>query len=228
MEPLKQVAKSLLPLIGTSQTRALSAMKSADKVIFSTEKARLLLGQFRRGEANDPATFVTSVAAILSRYPDGIVLHVTDPRTGLASKGDWLPTIHEIVVECERLAEQEHRIKERARRDQETVSRRNNPPHKRPTKEEMLKKYGPGYGINQATERDHLERDARISGRSGEGTQRVILAEYDRLGLEPMWATDGVLLSPSLLSTLGRLRRPEVKNSIEEDQVENQSGGSEA
>src|SRR5262252_6261987 len=79
-------------------TTSLSARTGPSaKQTFATERARLLLGQFRKGEANDPATFVTAIAAVLARYSEEIILEVTHPFTGMAAKSSWLPTVHEVV-----------------------------------------------------------------------------------------------------------------------------------
>jgi hypothetical protein len=45
----------------------------------------LLFGQYRKGDANDPETYVATIAAILAEFPEETVRYVTDPRTGLAS-----------------------------------------------------------------------------------------------------------------------------------------------
>lgn len=44
----------------------------------------MLFGQYRKGDANDPQTYVASIAAILAEYPAETIRHVTDPRTGIA------------------------------------------------------------------------------------------------------------------------------------------------
>jgi hypothetical protein len=56
----------------------------------------LLFGCYPRGQANDPDTYVMAVAAVLCEYPTEVACHVTDPRTGVARKVRFLPTIAEI------------------------------------------------------------------------------------------------------------------------------------
>jgi hypothetical protein len=63
-------------------------------------RAKILLGCFRTGEANDPDTYVAAIAAILSRYPQEVMTSVTHPATGLPSKKSWLPTVKEVVDAC--------------------------------------------------------------------------------------------------------------------------------
>ena len=65
-------------------------------------RAAILLGCFRKGEAEDPEIYVASVAAMLSIYPQEIVYRVTDPRTGLPGKMKWLPSVAEVRQVCER------------------------------------------------------------------------------------------------------------------------------
>lgn len=52
---------------------------------YAAERARLLFGQYRKGDANDPEIYVASIAAILSDYPVETIRYVTDPRTGIAA-----------------------------------------------------------------------------------------------------------------------------------------------
>lgn len=56
-----------------------------DRQVYAAERARLLFGFYKRGEANDPETFVMGVSAILSDYPMETIRWVTDPRTGMPS-----------------------------------------------------------------------------------------------------------------------------------------------
>lgn len=65
------------------------------------KRAKLLFGCFRKGEANDPEIFVASVAAVLGDYPASVVERVTDPRTGLARRCNFIPTIKEISDACD-------------------------------------------------------------------------------------------------------------------------------
>src|SRR4051794_15498597 len=52
---------------------------------YAAERARLLFGQYRKGDANDPEIYVATIAAILSDYPMETIRFVTDPRTGIAA-----------------------------------------------------------------------------------------------------------------------------------------------
>jgi hypothetical protein len=61
---------------------------------------------------------------VLARYPAEVIVLATDPRTGLASKTDWLPTIREICVECDALAEEGSASERREKELREQLQRR--------------------------------------------------------------------------------------------------------
>lgn len=63
--------------------------------------ARRLFGSFRKGEANDPETYVAAVLTILMDYPDEIVNEVCHPSRGLPATCDFLPTMKELKTACE-------------------------------------------------------------------------------------------------------------------------------
>ena len=63
-------------------------------------RATMLLGCYRKGDANDPDTYVAAIAAILSEYSVEVVQHVTDPRTGIARKSTFMPSIPEVDKAC--------------------------------------------------------------------------------------------------------------------------------
>jgi hypothetical protein len=164
------------------------------------------MGQFRKGEANDPGTYVTSVAYVLSRYSDDIIVAATDPRTGLASTTDWLPTIREVTAACEMLSAE---AAEFARRDQiirETLALRkaaDGDRAERLTMDELRARHGPNWGFKGQRE-ELAAAHGEGARRQNEREERAILAEYERLGIEPLRAGD-VLISPALLKTIGRL-----------------------
>jgi hypothetical protein len=67
---------------------------------FAAEKARLLFGCFRKGEANDPEIYVLAIIAILQEYSEEVVERVTSPLTGLPRRIDFLPTVREVDRAC--------------------------------------------------------------------------------------------------------------------------------
>lgn len=66
----------------------------------AAHRAALLFGCYRRGDANDPDTYCRAAAAVLSRFSQNVVEYVTDPRTGIPSTCDWLPSVAEIKKAC--------------------------------------------------------------------------------------------------------------------------------
>ena len=65
-----------------------------------------MFGCYRRGEANDPDTYVAAVAMVLSNYPAEIVRTITDPYSGLPSRKSqtgWsgLPDVADVREACE-------------------------------------------------------------------------------------------------------------------------------
>lgn len=68
--------------------------------------AKLLLGCYRTGEANDPEVYTAAVIAILSTFPIDIVRQVVDPRTGIPSRVKWLPSPSEVMEACRKIEEE--------------------------------------------------------------------------------------------------------------------------
>jgi len=143
-------AKSFkLLTISAEKLPALMA-RQAEISSYATDRAKLLLGCYRTGDANDPETYVAAIAVTLARYPEEIITAVTHPVTGLPSQKNWLPTIKEVRDACQELQERlqaqierERRIKEQlaARRQEELAA-------PRPTIAELKAKYGDDWGLN--------------------------------------------------------------------------------
>jgi hypothetical protein len=66
----------------------------------AAQRAALLFGCYRRGDANDPDTYCTAVAAVLASFPQHVVEYVTDPRTGIPGIEQWLPSVAEVKQAC--------------------------------------------------------------------------------------------------------------------------------
>jgi hypothetical protein len=66
----------------------------------------LLFGQYRRGDANDPETYVAAVAAVLSCYSNDTIREATDPRTGISATekfAAFMPNPGEVKLFCDDL-----------------------------------------------------------------------------------------------------------------------------
>lgn len=64
--------------------------------------AMMLFGCYRKGDANDPEIYTAAIAATLADFAPEVVQYATDPRTGIASKVKFLPTVAEVREFCER------------------------------------------------------------------------------------------------------------------------------
>lgn len=82
----------------------------------AAERAQLLLGCYRPGDANDPEIYAAGIVDILRSYPEDVVRRVTAPRTGLPGRLKWLPTIAEVRQACEAEMAPQRREAERNRR----------------------------------------------------------------------------------------------------------------
>jgi hypothetical protein len=76
---------------------------SGDRLEALTVAAKRLFSQFRTDAAVDPKTYLVAVIAVFEHYSDAIVMAVTHPFSGIASRQNWLPTIHEIRKACDDL-----------------------------------------------------------------------------------------------------------------------------
>jgi hypothetical protein len=117
---------------------------------YAAMRAKILLGCYRTGEANDPDTYVAAIAAILSRYPQEVITAVTHPATGLPSKKGWLPTVKEVVDACDAANEPIVQNELRLRRIKEQLEQREREDRgERPTAEQMEARYGKNFGIGE-------------------------------------------------------------------------------
>src|ERR1043166_4929526 len=94
-------AQSLKPLTISLENLPASMARQENLTSYAAQRARLLLGCYRTGDANDPETYVAAITAILARYPEEVITTVTHPATGLPSKKSWLPTVKEVRDACD-------------------------------------------------------------------------------------------------------------------------------
>ncbi len=117
---------------------------------YATERAQLLLGCYRSGEANDPDTYVAAISATLARYSQQIITDVTHPVSGLPAKKSWLPTVKEVFDACEEQADRTRQQTARERRIQEQFAAREEQDRLdavKPSLEQMKEKYGANWGL---------------------------------------------------------------------------------
>jgi hypothetical protein len=60
-----------------------------------------MFGCFRKGDANDPETYVAAITSTLARYPESVIIAVTHPGSGLPITRDFLPSVKEVYEACE-------------------------------------------------------------------------------------------------------------------------------
>jgi hypothetical protein len=117
------------------------AASQTTDLTLATERARLLVGCYRKDDAGDPEVFARAVVAVLMRYPPDVVGQVTEPATGLPSRLKWLPSIAEIVEACDVAMAPILRRRERERLEEERRRALPGPTQPKPTKEELAAKY---------------------------------------------------------------------------------------
>jgi hypothetical protein len=86
------------------QTSSARCGPSPDHQLYAAERAKILFGGYRRGDANDPDIYVASIAAVLAEYDAEIIREVTDPRTGISTCDKyraWPPNSGELKSYCD-------------------------------------------------------------------------------------------------------------------------------
>jgi hypothetical protein len=94
-------------------SRLSSHSTSPHHVAYATERARMLFGCYRRGDANDPETYVRAVGAVLSMFDADLIREVTDPRTGIMTTEKFMtfmPNAGELKVYCDGIAARRERL----------------------------------------------------------------------------------------------------------------------
>jgi hypothetical protein len=180
----QQEAKSFKQLTISVEKLPALAEEQAKKSEYAAERARLLLGCYRTGDANDPETYVAAISATLARYPDRVIDLVTDPRVGLPRKKTWLPSVKEVYDACEdeqrpireEEARQERIRKQLAEREQ---------PHEKPTLQQLRDKYGPNWGISSPANFKTPDEKAEENAKAMEREQARVRAEYAHHGMVP-------------------------------------------
>ena len=96
MSDLKQIAASVPP-----PRDSLPALKNLTPPGVAVERALLMFGCYRKGDAHDPDTYAAAISSILAEYPEAVVRYVTDPRTGIPRKLKFLPSVAEVAEACD-------------------------------------------------------------------------------------------------------------------------------
>jgi hypothetical protein len=94
----------------TTSSPSSMASRTEQKVAkqkLAAERARLLFGSYRKGEANDPDTYVMMITATLMAYDNSVICEATHPHTGIQFTEKfktWMPQPGELKEFCEGLA----------------------------------------------------------------------------------------------------------------------------
>src|ERR1035437_9565097 len=140
--------ESLRPLKISIENLPASMVRQENLTRYAGQRAELLLGCYRTGDANDPEIYVAAVTAVLARYPEEIITSVTHPVTGLPSKSSWLPTIKEVTDACNQAVEPIRQNELRLKRIKEQLEMREREERgEKPTMEQLKAKYGEGWGL---------------------------------------------------------------------------------
>lgn len=130
-----------------------------------------LVGCYRKGDAENPDVYTAALAVMLADYPAAIVQKVTDPRTGLPGRSQWLPTVAEVRHACE-LEMKPLRDEEARRRRREESERvlaaESEPRAKRKTFDELVDMYPTVVGLSRPrplTDREKAQLLADLEAR---------------------------------------------------------------
>ena len=80
---------------------------------YAGQRAQVLFGSYRRGDANDPDAYVAAITAVLSLYDADLIREVTDPRTGICTAekfASFMPNAGELKIYCEAIAARKERV----------------------------------------------------------------------------------------------------------------------
>jgi len=105
--------------------------------------ATRLFESYPKTDYDNPEAALANMVAVLSGYTEAIVREVTSPETGLQRKSVFPPRIAEIVKACEAIVVRDatrKRFQEWGKPDEKLAL--GPPPHERPTREQLLKKFG--------------------------------------------------------------------------------------
>ena len=96
-----------------TSSRVSTRSTSPHQAAYAAERAKVLFGSYRRGDANDPDAYVAAITAVLACFETDLIREVTDPRTGIATTEkfmSFMPNAGELKVYCDGVAAKRARI----------------------------------------------------------------------------------------------------------------------
>lgn len=160
---LRPIGQLLQALTESSSECAVSTGRSTPPEI-AVERAKLLASCYRKDDAADPEVYAGAIASILSQYPADVVQRVTDPRSGIPSRLQWLPSVKEVRDACEEIDGHQRRLDAMLERERKQIEERKKDDAakaKRPTLDGLKAKYGPNWGLSAAEKQDLIVKAAR-------------------------------------------------------------------
>ena len=93
------------PSQNSTHTSSDSPRLSAAKLALASRCARILFGCYGRNDANDPDVYVTAAAAVLSHFPEDLIIEATSPDQGMQvlQFKKFPPNVGEIRSYCDAL-----------------------------------------------------------------------------------------------------------------------------
>lgn len=179
--------ESLKPLTISLENLPASMARQEALTSYAAQRAKLLLGCYRTGEANDPETYVAAITAILARYPEEVMTKVTHPVTGLPSqsKKGFLPTVKEVFDACEEANEPiiQHALRLKRIKEQLEARQRQDRGEK-PTLEQLHERFGKDFGLKAGERPIKTPDDQRAETAAAlERQTKEVDAEYAAAGL---------------------------------------------
>ncbi|MBR0868917.1 hypothetical protein JQ633_00995 [Bradyrhizobium tropiciagri] len=151
---------------------------------YAAERAELLFGCYRTGDANDPKVYVAAVTAVLARYPEQVITEVTHPVTGLPSNGKgWLPTVKEVSDACARAHEPIIQGELRLKRIKEQMEARERMDRgEKPTLEQLKARFGENWGLDKVQPEKTQDEKREENRAAMDREQARVRAEYNEAG----------------------------------------------
>lgn len=106
------IGKAVESLAQSRQQLTPTSNDSAERLELAATYAKMLLGCYRAGEANDPEVYTAAIIAVLCKYGEDVMRRVVDPADGLPSRCQWLPTVKEVRDACAECSEATRRSHE--------------------------------------------------------------------------------------------------------------------
>jgi hypothetical protein len=184
MDMENRKAQSFKPLTISLENLPASMAQQEALTSYAAQRAKLLLGCYRTGDANDPETYVAAITAILARYPERVITEVTHPATGLPKKKSWLPSVKEVSDACDDVVEFEVQHQARLKRIQEQMEARDREDRgEKPTMAQLKERFGDNWGIEKGTNVKTLDEKAEENAAALVRERERVGVEYERMGL---------------------------------------------